>query len=42
MIPEENRLAALLELLSQIDTDERTFEQLNRLLAEAGISIRFC
>jgi hypothetical protein len=41
-IPEKSRLAALLELLSQTDTDERTLEQLNRLLAEAGLSIRFC
>jgi hypothetical protein len=40
-IPEKNRLAALLELLSQTDTDERTLEQLNRLLVEAGLSIRF-
>jgi hypothetical protein len=42
VIPEENRLAALLELLSQTDTGQSTIEHLNSLLAEAGISIRLC
>jgi len=41
-IPEENRLAALLELLGQVDIEPSTIEQLNSLLAGVGISIRLC
>jgi hypothetical protein len=41
-IPEGNRLAALLELLDQTDTDQATIDNLNKLLAAAGISIRLC
>jgi len=42
VIPDENRLAALLELLSQTDTAKSTIEHLNSLLGELGISIRLC
>ncbi len=42
IIPEENRLASLLELLGQTDGGQSTIEHLNRLLEEAGISIRLC
>ncbi len=41
-IPEENRLATLLELFSQMDTGESTVGQVNRLLTDAGISVRLC
>jgi riboflavin biosynthesis pyrimidine reductase len=41
-IPDENRLAALLELLDQTDNSRATIDHINKLLEEAGISIRLC
>jgi hypothetical protein len=41
-ISNENRLATLLELLSQLETSEVTVGELNRLLTEAEISVRVC